>query len=401
MTWKTTGVVLGVVAAVALASACSAETRAVDLGERAGSSSGFGGGVEAGADAGGGDASTSRLLCATSECPAGTTTCETSRTRCDVDLASDRNNCGECGRACPPDNYYVRLGPPGPYLEVVFLCVTGKCEMTCTPGYADCDGIPDNGCETSLNRPESCGACGVKCPGDEPCIEGKCGCKLPEINCGGSCVNPTNDTSNCGGCGNVCDDPGPPAPSEHHYFMQCTSPKPGATGVCGRQCEPGYGDCDGDLETNGCEARLNTTENCGACGNACQNGTECMLLDNAWQCGCPAGYRACPFWDGFDCRDILSDPNNCGGCGITCQSGEGINAVVASSTSVCRGGVCDLLCKSGRADCNGFSGDGCEVDLQTDPHHCGACGNECDLAIGQPCVKGECVVVECGGEETR
>ena len=50
---------------------------------------------------------------------------------------------------------------------------------------------------------------------------------------------------------------------------------------------------------------------------------------------------------------------------------------------------------------NGFSGDGCEVDLQTDPHHCGACGHECDLALGQPCVKGECVVTECTGEETR
>ncbi|MBX3215730.1 MAG: hypothetical protein KF850_27075 [Labilithrix sp.] len=395
MTWKTTGVVLGVAAATALASACSAETRAVDLGERGGSSGGFGAVDDAGIDAGDDDASTSRLLCATSECPAGTTTCETSRARCDVDLMSDRNNCGACGAACPKDSVFQRY-VEGPFLEVVFFCVSGRCEMACSRGHADGDGAPDNGCEVPLDTRDNCGALGVKCPGNEPCVEGKCGCPPPTINCDGQCTNPQVDPSNCGTCGNACEDPEWP-PWEHHYYMQCSK------GACGRQCEAPYGDCDQDLETNGCEARLDTNEHCGACGNTCQNGTQCVLVDDAFQCGCPPGLRKCPLYgDLFVCRDVLSDPTNCGGCGVTCQSGESANVNLASSTAVCRGGVCDMLCKSGRADCNGFSGDGCEVDLQTDPHHCGACGRECDLAIGQPCVKGECVVTSCGeGEVPR
>lgn len=392
MKWKTTGVMLGIAAATTLASACSADTRAVDLGERGGSSSGFAP-VEPGDDAGAGEASTSRLLCATSECPAGTTTCATSRSRCDVDLMSDRNNCGACGAACPPDSFFQRY-VTGPFLEIVFSCASGQCVMACTRGNGDCDGIPDNGCETPLDTRDNCGACGVKCPGDAPCTEGVCGCPPPTINCNGECVNPASDLSNCGSCGNSCDDP-EPAPWDFHLYMMCSK------GACGRECEGGYADCDQDLTTNGCEQRLNDNEHCGACGNACQNGTQCVRVDDTWQCGCPSGLRPCPRWDGLHCIDVLSDPNNCGGCGVTCQSGEGPASAVSTSGAVCRGGVCDLLCKSGRADCNGFSGDGCEIDLQTDPLHCGACGHECDLAIGQPCVKGECVVTECSGEVTR
>ncbi len=398
MTWKTTSVVLGIVAATALASACSAETRSVDLGERSGSSSGFGGGVEAGADAGTDDASTSLLLCATSECPAGTATCETSRSRCDIDLMNDRNNCGACGAACPADDHTI-MGVPG--LDVQFFCSAGKCEMMCAPKHGDCDGIPDNGCESSLDTRDNCGACGVKCPGDEPCMEGVCGCLPPLINCHGNCVNPKADTWNCGGCDVVCEDPSP-APWDHNYGMMCLAP-PGGSAVCTKTCFPGYGDCDEDLEANGCEQRLNSDQHCGACGNACTNGTKCVLSDDTWQCGCPTGQRACfnSNINAHECRDILTDPYNCGACEVLCQHGQEPDSVTPFSAGVCRGGVCDLVCKIGRGDCNGFAGDGCEVDLQTDPRNCGACGNECNLALGQPCVKGECVVAECPEGETK
>lgn len=389
MTWKTTGVVLGITAATALASACSSESRAVYLGEKNDSSGSFGN-SDAGADGAtaADDASASHLMCATSECPAGTATCETSSSRCDVDLMGDRNNCGACGAACPKDSVYVQM-TPGPFLEVTFFCASGKCEMACSHDHADCDGVPDNGCEVDLTMTDNCGACGVKCADNTPCTEGKCGCKDGFTNCNGECVDIQTYTNNCGECGHLCEDT-LQLPWEFHRPMQCIK------GVCNNACEGGYGDCDSDLETNGCEQSLKDDANCGACGNVCQNGTHCSLLDDAWQCGCPSGMRGCPFWDGPHCYDILTDPNNCGGCGVTCQSGTSDNVFISTSAAVCRGGVCDLLCKSGQADCNGFSGDGCEIDLQTDPNHCGSCDHACDLSIGQPCVKGECVVTECG-----
>lgn len=339
MIWKTTGVLLGLAAATALASACSSESRGVYLGERNPPTGGFGDGNADAAAPGSPDASTALTYCPTSECPAGTITCESSRSRCDVDPMSDRNSCGACGAACPKDSVrqpYVA----GPFLEVTFFCDRGKCAMACSHDHADCDGIPDNGCEVWLETTDNCGGCGVKCADGEPCTKGVCGCPAPFVNCNGQCVDLESDPTNCGACGQLCDDPAPP-PWEFRDFMQCTK------GTCGRSCEGGYGDCDGDRATNGCEQRLNDDANCGACGQACANGTKCVLFDDAWQCGCPAGLRACPFFDGLRCLDVLSDPNNCGGCGVTCQSGESANANLASSAPVCRGGVCDLLCRAG------------------------------------------------------
>jgi hypothetical protein len=48
----------------------------------------------------------------------------------------------------------------------------------CSGGTADCDGNPDNACETVLaNDAKNCGACGVRCAGangDSACFEGTC-----------------------------------------------------------------------------------------------------------------------------------------------------------------------------------------------------------------------------------
>jgi hypothetical protein len=40
-----------------------------------------------------------------------------------------------------------------------------------------------------------------------------------------------------------------------------------------------------------------------------------------------------------------------------------------------------------------MDGNGCEVDLQTDLRHCGACGNAC--SVGQACVMGTCTARSC------
>lgn len=51
-------------------------------------------------------------------------------------------------------------------------CGNGVCE--CASGFAECDGDPSNGCETSLDTdPASCGACGHDCHGGA-CAHGLC-----------------------------------------------------------------------------------------------------------------------------------------------------------------------------------------------------------------------------------
>jgi len=48
----------------------------------------------------------------------------------------------------------------------------------CPPQTADCDGNPNNACETALaNDAKNCGACGVRCAGangESACVGGTC-----------------------------------------------------------------------------------------------------------------------------------------------------------------------------------------------------------------------------------
>ncbi len=49
-------------------------------------------------------------------------------------LPMDPTNCGSCGHGCVNDNGGV-------------MCMAGMCKPMCSPGSADCDQDPDNGCE--------------------------------------------------------------------------------------------------------------------------------------------------------------------------------------------------------------------------------------------------------------
>ncbi|MFO0762990.1 MAG: DNRLRE domain-containing protein [Byssovorax sp.] len=94
-------------------------------------------------------------------------------------------------------------------------------QVTCGPNNADCDLDGTNGCETAIDTPQNCGACGVACP---------------------------------------------PLP---HAQASC------AGGACGLgACDPGFGDCDGDPQ-NGCETPLDTATDCGGCGAVCGDGDIC------------------------------------------------------------------------------------------------------------------------------
>ncbi len=325
--------------------------------------------------------------CPSSECPAGWTTCSTSRFPCDVNLRSDPRNCGACGNACAE----------GTFGSTSWVCAEGKCVMVCGKPSLDCDGLPDNGCEVSGTTNDDCGACGKKCEDPaKPCLgqpnyadRYDCGCPPPYIYCNGYCLNPTNDDENCGKCTNACDPTGGGKPMYDNGHYGCLNSE------CGKfKCDMFWGDCDHEV-TTGCETLLVTPENCGGCGIQCAPGQECILDEMlAAKCMCPPGKTLCNKECYGDlctgvCRDLTSDPNNCGACGFPCVT------EAAYSTGVCNFGTCGRKCLAGRADCNGNEVDGCEIDTNTDPRNCGACGRTCDLLAGQACVGGECVVEPC------
>lgn len=71
-----------------------------------------------------------------------------------IDTSSDPRNCGACEVSC---DLGVNVSKA--------MCTDGQCSPSCKPGFADCDGHGENGCETDLSQPGHCGACGVVCGG--------------------------------------------------------------------------------------------------------------------------------------------------------------------------------------------------------------------------------------------
>jgi len=78
--------------------------------------------------------------------------------------------------------------------NAITACVGGNCTIvSCTPGFANCDGNPINGCETNTNTSvNNCGACGLVCNlpnAIETCVGGSCAissCNPGFSNCNGS-----------------------------------------------------------------------------------------------------------------------------------------------------------------------------------------------------------------------
>ncbi len=199
----------------------------------------------------------------------------------------DDENCGACENACDPaGDGSVR--PPHMY----FGCQSGACgELKCEPGWADCDGNKENGCEKQVATDTDCATCDDNCSAKGqtclrtpfPDLTPYCGCPEGQTFCGsctpgsisvggddggvtvslppiciGQCFDLTNDVLNCGACGLECKD------GTCEY------------GSCVKHCPHGRADCDGNPD---CEVNtLSDPANCGGCGIACNavEGQACV-----------------------------------------------------------------------------------------------------------------------------
>lgn len=207
-------------------------------------------------------------------------------------------------------------------------CAGGRCLIAaCAPGYADCNGLSSDGCESDLGSPGSCGACGRDC-------------YVP------------------------------------HATVSCTA------GTCSLDgCDAGWADCDADA-SNGCEQDLSTPSHCGACGSACAapNAIAGCSSGACHVMSCVEGWADCngSFSDGCEVR--LDGASSCGACGAACTD----------PGTACVGTTCSLIsCPATFADCDGDLATGCETSLWSDAAHCGSCGTSC--AGGRECAAGRCV----------
>jgi len=357
------------------------------------------------------DAAGPVLACIATECPDSYATCtsETGSTfKCGTNLAQDNNNCGACGNKCPNDiNLWMML-------NMTSRCVDGACAYQCYKHYSlvsngfedwtDCNGLIEDGCEANLtNDANNCGVCGNQCAAGTPCIDGKCGCPTGLLFCNGECVDPQWDDYNCGACGNACEVPADACEQPHVAYGcvlgQCGQKK------CAVENNTQYYDCNKDVFANtctgdGCEVdSLKTTENCGTCGNKCAANEECVNEGNGYECAVPcerSGKVRCS----NTCVDLLNDVQNCGTCGNACRFG-GDDESKLKETASCKEGLCVYECQPGFADCNNDPSDGCETDLSVHSKNCGACGVTCDVAAGQPCIEGKCLMQECDAGVTK
>jgi hypothetical protein len=120
-----------------------------------------------------------------------------------TNLQTDSHNCGSCGHDCAQ---LANVKPGAPV-----SCQGGHCVIaatSCNTGYGHCGSSPpDNGCETNISVPQTCGC--SSCAAGQVCMPNggsyQCGCGgAAPTRCGSKCVSLPTDADNCGQCGHSC-----------------------------------------------------------------------------------------------------------------------------------------------------------------------------------------------------
>ncbi len=179
-------------------------------------------------------------------------------------------------------------------------------------------------------------------------------------------------------------------------FPTCVRPHAETTCASGNcfvvKCLTPYVDCDGQAD-NGCEARIDSADNCGLCGAACNfaHGSAACLRGQCVLADCESGYGDCDQDPANGCETALDDIMSCGSCTTKCKAAP--HAIAG-----CIAGKCGIgACVGAFGDCNQDPKDGCEVALDQ-TSHCKSCRGMCTPANGAgSCASGDCVIDSCSG----
>src|SRR5262249_16677440 len=145
---------------------------------------------------------------------------------------------------------------------------------------------------------------------------------------------------------------------------------------------------------DGCESTKATdVANCGSCGDACPALPNALPACSGGICGlgpCLPNFGNCDGVQGNGCEiNLLTSAANCAGCNNPGSLPGRIAACVAGSCTI-------GSCAGGHANCDGQTGNGCEINTDVDPLNCGGCDNVCSLPqASADCVAGLCEVQAC------
>jgi hypothetical protein len=268
-------------------------------------------------------------------------------------------------------------------------CSIGACVVTaCDTGYANCDNDASNGCEVdTTSDPLHCGTCLKGCSFAHAiagCTGGSCTLGA----CDANFENCDSDPAN--GCeADLQNNPKTCGNCATECLVSGGTPVCNS-GVCGSSgCNAGLGDCDSNVA--GCETDITTSlAHCGYCNHACSfpNATAKCEASQCKLDACTSGFLNCDGNEANGCEvNAQTDPDHCGSCTQWCA---GVNVI-----PTCSGGACQMVCTTGYGNCNGYDADGCETPLNT-AYACGSCTNKCQPANGVgACNAGICGVAAC------
>ena len=283
----------------------------------------------------------------TGTCQEGSTACvnRVAQPGCSIGKGSDDlGNCGGECKACP--------GGLANNCEGICKCGVGAaCSIS---GEQCCGDAPGGGCINTQNSDaHHCGDCKADCLKDnslkqhlaeDGCAAGACTfkCGAGFLNCSNGAPNPTlgsdadgceadivNGTNHCGSCS--------PCATGSTFSSTCSG------GACSYSCNTGFGDCNSNIPSDGCETNLRTLD---VCGTQCAGRSSCHppnVMAPSCATGvctipagsCAAGYGDCDGGVANGCETRLNTNDNCGGCGIGC----GIH-------SQCLDGLCQPCAKT-------------------------------------------------------
>jgi len=212
---------------------------------------------------------------------------------------------------------------PGQSCRTTKSCCTGVCvkgttpfgkcctPTTCQAAGANCGTIADGDCAGltldcgTCADPETCGGggapnvCGtsttitttttttssttttttmpISCSAGETDCGGSC---CATACCSGVCTDTAFDPSNCGSCGHQCIPGESCVATSLGGVCSCGSPKT----VCGLQVVGGGIECGPEFPPCTCSDLQTDPSNCGACGNVCPDGTDCLAGACLKQC---------------------------------------------------------------------------------------------------------------------